>query len=364
MRIKALDSLRGVAALIVVMHHFVAMYPERPALIKLTPLRLLFAGESAVFVFFVLSGFVLFLALGRTTTMNDVLPFWIKRVFRIYPPFCAAILFSAGLWFVAHPQPIPGLSGYFNEESWNLLPSPGLIAGHLAMTDIHDLNSIDQPMWSLVVELRVSLIFPLLAALVIRDWRLACVGSIVVSEICYHFDNPFSPIGPIDLIHTGQYVYLFVIGATLALKLSSVREFFRGMPPTMRLACWGVALLSFAMTPERFGSLVTALGATLLVALVLGDDPITGMLRKPVAMWLGRVSYSLYLIHVPLMLACVHLLDGLVGPFIALCIAVVLSLTLAGVMYRFVELPSIAAGRYLVNLVRPVPTLTEQRVKQ
>ena len=133
MRIRSLDSLRGLAAVVVMANHYALTYasrltPRRPpwsggawsdpiVWIDYTPLKILFCGDQAVLVFYVLSGFVLALTL-RVRDDWSYGRFLTKRVFRIYPPFVAAISASAVLFAIAQPATIPGLSGWFNGASW------------------------------------------------------------------------------------------------------------------------------------------------------------------------------------------------------------------------------------------------------
>jgi peptidoglycan/LPS O-acetylase OafA/YrhL len=90
-RFHELDSLRGVAALTVVFHHFSRICPESfTHLLIRTPLRLLVAGHQAVILFFLLSGFVLTLPYKKKTRLSYA-PFLLKRVCRIYLPYLGAL---------------------------------------------------------------------------------------------------------------------------------------------------------------------------------------------------------------------------------------------------------------------------------
>ncbi len=118
-RVRSLDSLRGIAALMVVLHHCAITYfPEsRPSWITHTPLRLLVDGHAAVLTFFALSGFVLFHSFTNVDRF-DYFPYIVKRFTRIYPAFGAAVLLSAALWVLVKPHPIPALGAWFNNYSW------------------------------------------------------------------------------------------------------------------------------------------------------------------------------------------------------------------------------------------------------
>src|SRR5690349_12562971 len=97
-RLESLDSLRGVAAMIVVLHHCASTMPGvRAALAGTYVLRPLIVGPSAVSVFFVLSGMVLYGTFDGKDGFH-YLPFLIKRVTRLYPPVVAAVLASLMLY--------------------------------------------------------------------------------------------------------------------------------------------------------------------------------------------------------------------------------------------------------------------------
>src|SRR5260370_27650821 len=86
-RFYGLDSLRGVAALTFVFHHFSRICsPSVVHFIDRTPLRLLAAGHQAVSLFFLLSGFVLTLPYKKNGRLNYG-PFLLKRICRIYLPY-------------------------------------------------------------------------------------------------------------------------------------------------------------------------------------------------------------------------------------------------------------------------------------
>lgn len=128
MRFRSLDSLRGIAALVVVIHHCVSMAygASFPAWIRFSPLRLLLDGKGSVLAFFALSGFVLFMALKRPGTCLHYGSFIAKRFMRLLPPFGFAIFASAALYSFVKPQPIPHMDSIFDNQ-WNSSPNWALI---------------------------------------------------------------------------------------------------------------------------------------------------------------------------------------------------------------------------------------------
>jgi peptidoglycan/LPS O-acetylase OafA/YrhL len=344
MRIRSLDSLRGIAALIVVLHHARLMFPETPAWIKYTPLRVLISGQSAVILFFILSGFVLYLTLC-SKNVHSYWSFAIKRFARIYPPFCVAILLSAVLWYMVAPMPMSGVGDWANDLNWQLKPTLSVVLGHLAMPDDEALYSLDNVMWSLVIELRLSLVFPLIAFLVRRNWRAAGVVGIAFSALCTGIEARYAPNWLFDPFKTGQYLYLFVIGAVLAENYRSIVGALQRLSGWFRLALWCSAIICFSVNPFHAGGIPTAIGSTLLVALCLADTRVGDALTTPVPLWLGKISYSLYLIHVPILIAAAHLLIGTMPLFSIVVLALVSAILASEILYRAVESPSIKLGR-------------------
>jgi peptidoglycan/LPS O-acetylase OafA/YrhL len=93
-------------------------------------------------------------------------------------------------------------------------------------------------------------------------------------------------------------------------------------------------------------------GALLLIALALGVQRFAAALSNRCLTWLGRISYSLYLVHFPILYA-VYAFDQKVhldfSPISRSAIIVVVSLGIADLMYRLVEIPSIRLGRRLAS---------------
>jgi len=350
-RYKSLDSLRGVAALIVVFHHcgLMLFVGDSPRWIEDSPLRLLVAGQGSVFVFFALSGFVLFLTF-RSTDRFRYAPFIVKRFMRLYPPFVAAILFSALLYALVQPRVIPELGAWFNDSSWQVPPTLGVIAGNLALTDDNDLQGLDNVMWSLGHEVRISAIFPLIAFCVWKNWYLTATVSLVASVASAHFDRGQISEWVYDPLRTPQYLFLFAGGAALALHAQTVRRRLGSAPLWARIALWVLALgcITVPVTP-RLGVFANV-AAVALVALCFADPKVEAVLSHGIATWLGRISYSLYLVHLPVLLAAVHLFWGKVPLQIILPFAVLLSLLTADLGYRLVEKPSMDLGRRLATV--------------
>jgi peptidoglycan/LPS O-acetylase OafA/YrhL len=381
-RASELDSVRGIAAFIVVLHHFwetvlpdqntfpflgnpiagTGWFADLALWISLSPLRLLFSGHAAVGVFFVLSGFALTKALENPANA-DFGPFMIRRFFRIYPPFALVVLTAAALCWLIQPQPIAGRE--WVNLSWNQPVTLDLLVGHLSMiSTAGEYNSLNSPMWTLVHELRISFVFVFLAPWVIAFPRTACavaIGTFTLLSI-RHFTMLLAGFIPeglsrdvlLSFVQTARYVLFFVFGIVIASKYST---FARALDEHPRLTYLGwtaaFALLAVPYT-KGYLELCYAVGAMLLIILCLHSATARRFLKKPTFLWLGKVSYSLYLSHQVILVAFVYLLHDALPMIAILALVLIASLLIAELMNRTIELPSSELGKRLARWNSPV----------
>ncbi|MCW3473913.1 acyltransferase family protein [Limobrevibacterium gyesilva] len=357
MRIKALDSLRGIAALVVVLYHcWLSLDLPTAAAIRgvlaATPLRPIFGGRPAVIFFFVLSGYVL--ALGFTRDIgHGYIAYYARRFCRIWLPFAASILLSAALYLVVAPQPIPALSPWFNSDPWGIAPDGISILRHLLMLGDAGSTRLNPVMWSLVYEMRLSLLFPLLFLI-----GRAPVRILVPCMLAFQFAVDLTmwrsglPMIPFHgetvvaaVLTTLHFANCFLAGILVA-RHAAVLTTAARLSPRRRAALW-IAALALLM-PSR--DLVCTPGATLLIVLATSATTARAWLEAPPLVWLGRVSYSLYLLHIPVLMVLTHTLHDLLPVGLVLALVVPVALAAAAVMHRFVEQPAIALGRGFAGL--------------
>jgi peptidoglycan/LPS O-acetylase OafA/YrhL len=251
------------------------------------------------------------------------------------------------------------MSTWFNDGNWQPRPTIGLVAAHLAMTNDKDFQGLDVVMWSLVHEARISVIFPIIALCVTRSWLFTFLVAAIISEASRRLAaGPMVNLwySPVDTL---QFLILFVCGAAMAQKAAFIRTTISSMSFTQRAVYWIAALAALvSSTSSSSYSIFAEVGAAIVVALSFADTHATKLLSSTLPAWLGKISYSLYLIHLPVLFALVHLLWGRIPLGAILGIAVLSSLILADTMYRFIEVPSITLGRVLsARLTRRIPDL-------
>jgi peptidoglycan/LPS O-acetylase OafA/YrhL len=210
---------------------------------------------------------------------------------------------------------------------------------------------LDPPMWSLVHEMRISIIFPLIALFVVKDWRVAAIVAFFISLASAYVNRAhLLPDWPYQPSNTLQYVFLFAAGAALSLHAPGVRDRLARISIPARVVLWVAALVAITLP------FIDIFAATLLVALCLAPWADAAM-SHAVPAWLGRVSYSLYLVHMPVLYTMMHLFWGKLPLIVLLAFAVLVALLVSELTYRFVERPAISLGRRLASLTKrsPVP---------
>lgn len=373
-RFYELDSLRGLAAAIVVFDHFSYLLPVGlHEAIEHSPLKVLVNGHQAVVLFFVLSGFVLTLPYTRPSPLR-YRDFLLKRLCRIYLPYLAALTLSLLADLCAphlHGElsSMPG-SNRWIDQTWSQPISFGAVLQHILFIGHYPTAQFNAAFWSLVYEMRISLAFPFIAWAVLR-WRFtqsiaAALLLWVTSVLLNHF-GPFLLHADPDLVgdaaSTLFYAVFFVFGVLLAKNLARADTWFVGLtgPQVAAFAVASILCFGYAapLLPQRHlvsgtTDICTSLGTLGFIVLAVNFDPVQRFLTSRAIHHLGKVSYSLYLMHGTVLFLLIHTLFGRV-PLIVL-FALYLGLTLAAteVFHRLVELPTMHLGRRLTASRRPV----------
>jgi peptidoglycan/LPS O-acetylase OafA/YrhL len=303
-------------------------------------LKLFRASGFAVNLFFVLSGFVLFQQLQneRPTYLSFVL----RRFFRLFPPCIAAVTGSYLIYVLCSPQPAPELTPWFNDVSW----PPGITSDqylmHLTLTGE---TSLLRPIWSLVYEWRISLIFPLLAAVFL--YSPATVSAVVFGFALLLAKTTFWEEHPASwVLYTAFYVSLFLAGAAISRYRSDLTKVLGGLP-WLRYALLAGVFYSTCLRPQQdglIGLLHIGIVAAVLIAVCISDSGLQKILQMRPLVFLGRISYSLYLWHMIVIGALFRLMDD-TSPFLVGTICIVASVIIAWAMQILVESPSIKLGR-------------------
>lgn len=324
-----MSAVRGIAALVVVVAHAIQIFVIR--LIGIDHLIARVAGQMAahaVFVFFIVSGFLITSSIIKNIQRNggafNLVEYASARISRIYPPLIFAILTSLALYFLMRLLGMPGNDSvgaapyglpndlYAARESFKI----GLndIVNALLMNN--GLLQVDGPLWSLCVEWRIYIVVGSVAMLMtskVAFRKVFWVGILVISII------------KLAAIDSNAYFYLLIwlAGSCVALgDKYGIR--FHGL---LRSVAW-IAPLSIA-TALLFANPELVLKSRQLsnyrdyvfqficcmvwINLLFPRDTMRETLSRRILMKLGDFSYTLFIIHFPIMLFILAVLQNRVG---------------------------------------------------
>jgi peptidoglycan/LPS O-acetylase OafA/YrhL len=364
-KVQYLEGLRGIAAMQVVLMHFVIGFMPDTARHAWPPLNVLFDGHTAVYVFFLISGAVLTPSFARPGSFIGKLA---KRVVRLGIPVAAAAAVAMvliALFPDAHRQ-AAALTG----SAWLAMDSSGAptfahlareigldslllgyreatlfapLAGHLPPME----QSLDAPFWSLHLELYGSL---LVLCLVWLRARSIWAHRIAIAAAALSFGT--------------HPMFLFVLGhLTPPSPLPRSGEGSRRGRRGMLLLLLGLALCAtkdwhsvealrlllcrteLACAPNLF-QFQSQLGAVALYLGVLWCPLVWPALESVPCRHLGRLSFSIYLLHFPILFTLVCLaFIAVPSPAAAFVLFLALTLLAAIAFERLVDRPSIALSR-------------------
>jgi peptidoglycan/LPS O-acetylase OafA/YrhL len=408
-RLAFLDGLRGLAAGYVVLHHAALLVPPDQLSPLMLPARFLLRhGHSAVAVFIVASGFCLMRAIVRDTAdAPRFFDYLGRRARRILPPYYAALFLSC--LAIAFIPPLGHATGARWDRALPALKLENVLA-HIALVhnvDLAWLYKIDPPMWCVATEWQLYLLFPLLVA-VWRRWGVVSLVSVGFA-LGYGVAALAMPLHNLALRDLCPwYAGLFTLGMTAAVASSSgLMERWRSpLIPSVLLGLLAIFAATRAMSVEYYRSfmisdpLVGLATAALLVRWTncrervrcqqlpalcstaaaeasfpplrsggkrggrfsLSPLPSQGgesrgvhrmllvrLLETPALIGLGKRSYSLYLIHYPLLALADAALRGMAfSPssrlLALLTLAAPLCLVAADLFHRAFERPFLSPG--------------------
>lgn len=341
-RIHYLDASRGIAASMVMIYHYTGWkYPEN---IWIKVSHLIFNGSDAVSFFFVLSGFVLAYPYLHFDKALDIGKFYINRIFRIYPGFLVALIINV-LYASRHgilQHPFAGFNHHFWEEAYLLKGSSSYLA-------------LD---WTLTIEMVMSFLMPFLIAMVKQNHRLIVwfvflnfflfyiIGVFVLPFalgilICVYFDK----IRQADFKQTKWYRYRAAI-LIFTFLLFSVRHLDRIFP-------FGKKYYEIANFFQIDFFVYTAIASFVFIVFIIHFHKIQQFLEKKVLIFIGKISYGIYLMHWVFVAAIFdyweylnHFFPNTMTTFIVMMFAcIIATLISATLLYYFVEKPCIQLGK-------------------
>lgn len=316
-RVGELDALRGLAALAVVAFHYTTFYQQEQG--HLQPLGFGFpAGNYGVHLFFLISGFVIFMTLERTRTAMD---FVVSRFSRLFPAYWAAIAITAAvIYTVGMPQQRIGTTD--------------LAANITMLQEVLGFEHLDGSYWTLEVELffyAQMLMWFVLGQLKRIHWIIAVwlVMAVVYAQTEQHHVHFSYTLRELLIL---RHVPFFALGILF------YRIHVRSGRLWLDLALIVLSLVAIGLSKPPVYLLAGAVCCAIFALFAAGW---LRWLRAVPFVFLGSISYSLYLLHQAIGFALIHRLEAAGVPSLAAVASVtLLVLALATALTYGVERPA------------------------
>ncbi|MFF2368558.1 acyltransferase family protein [Streptomyces sp. NPDC058122] len=303
---SGLDGLRGLAALYVLLFHcWLLVFRGFPANSGPSWLGWLMYGRFAVVFFLILSGFSLAISAARKDwRLGGVADFLRRRAWRILPPYWAALAFSLMVAWLVVPAS-------------HLGPPTGktILVYGLVVQDIFMAPTPNGAFWSIGVEAELYLVFPIFLLLRRRLGAIALIAIVTVTVVAHGLlsKNALPVEGMNGLTLNLAPVFVAgMVGAGVIVASEKVRRMpWHWMASLAAVpALYLVVVRGSVWTVEHYFwmDLVVVPAMTLLVVAVSTGKPnflVRFLDTRPVR-GLGNVSYSLYLIHLPIIMGIVR----------------------------------------------------------
>jgi peptidoglycan/LPS O-acetylase OafA/YrhL len=356
----ALDGLRGLAATAVIFYH--SILSLNPGFIPVTLMQPIQAspdtrsviakillsvssGHMAVMIFFVLSGFVLRLSLGRMTSgpLATTAIFTIRRILRLYP----AMFFCIGvMWLLYAVATMSGL-----DLHWAIKPTAYDALKNALLIDV-DWIGVS---WTIQVEI-FAVPFILIFFFLERSFGLAALaGCLLYCLFSFEIPNLLFNLPRMAPVLMAMCVGMIVADASL---LSWFAKAPRWCPWLLATAMF-LSMVFFSMELHLNDFARAVIGGCLVGTTYTATESsaFARLLTCPPIKFLGKISYSLYLLNVPVFIllgalaaAFVHVpLDRLDAGVALGVVTTLVTLPIAYLSTRFVEQGGIALGNYLAR---------------
>lgn len=399
--LPALDGLRALAILLVIWHHIFLTGMLEGVDREPTPLQYVAGlGFSGVSLFFILSGFLLFLPYARALLAGHPWPsartFYLRRALRILPAYYVAlivllILRGGGLLALGNLIPLSLVALLFHDMQWNSL----LV-----------INQLDIPFWTLAVEWQFYLLLPWLALGLAKlagprggqhffRRLMLGLGGIIVLGLGIRFaaaglhyglgqEHPIDAPGLVGLTMSllygvkGKYLEIFALGMLVSVLYVRFVEQGGLAPDRRRRFGWlsvGLAVIGLAgcmlwaaqthripfiggtawifMPPDGWSWQVLgewALGlcfAFLLLGVLLGASALRQFFTLAPLRFIGMISYSLYIWHLPIITLFITatLIDSTASYIRMIAAALLTVLLISASSFYLIERPFIRLRR-------------------
>lgn len=360
-RLEYLDSSRGIAAIMVLVSHYIGAFslPNEILFLENSGFRFFWDGRVAVSYFFVLSGFVL----SYTYFQNDnkfkslnYFEFILKRVLRIYPVFIFVLLLS---WLASNfifkwyelnklPEATDWIKLFWSTDTsfLSVLKQSILI---IRLPQEPESRLINQD-WTLTIELIISLLVPIFILIAKKNRFWLFFTALILLRI-----------------HTDNWIVEFLFGIVIASDLENIKEVIIKQHLALKA---GLILLMVGLYSSRFiftlPSILNDFSLKVIVAFllifILAFSSVQNFLNNKILVFFGEISYCLYLCHfviimivspkVFFVLSCMDIEGEFLVRFIDLLITFGVTVILSYMIHILIEKPFLLMNKKLSALLK------------
>ena len=306
--------------------------------LSLRPWYFFTAGGEAVFLFFVLSGYVLTAGYEKEKDKFSYFNYVIRRVLRIYPAYYFAIAVAiVGFTFIK-PQMLVDFSGWFNSQFPSISLDKDTIINTILLVTKSG-SAIDCVVWTLTYEIIISIVFlPLL-------WKFPKTTTIVIAIAFMWLYN----LGTYPLLTSSCFYTLFFLIGMMVYKFGHKLQYLaklRFLP--IYLILYAILYFAFGNSlvfHEYLRNITSGLGSVGFILLAIYNPRVIKILESKILLFYGKISYSFYLIHMPIAFILIYSFNDLIPLNIIRVAIFVLASIFAYLMYRFIEKPFMYLGK-------------------
>ncbi|WP_019210794.1 acyltransferase family protein [Yersinia massiliensis] len=370
MRVQFANQLRGVAAMIVIISHYLGSYfyqkkyissvigsnieehqPNDFIIVSFLSKHFanVYLGPLGVSIFFLISGFVIMFSLGKMTSSK----FIFQRIFRIFPTYWAALIISAFflLFSFIYWKPINFIERF----------SPARILSNIFL--YHDMageSSINFVNWTLTIELLFYFVFALVFLITKKEKFIANVLFVLLSLVLLlffslRFFNVEIPYYLLTLLLRFKYIPYMCVGYCIYMH-------FKGVVTLMRCFIYSVMFLFLSylyLLLEGDNNQLSVLGFNYIYGLVVfltcyffrskfNDNKIMD--------YFADISYPVYLLHATCGYVIISImLDNNISIYTSSLVSLLVVIFISHLTHSYIEIPSNKLGKYATSIKQHAP---------
>ena len=277
-RVKELDALRGLAALMVMWYHFTAFRPQ--AALGFT------YGLTGVDLFFIISGFVIFMSLNHVKNSQQ---FIVNRFSRLYPTYwaCVTITFISLITYK--------LIAFNGDEIITYASNLSMFQFYLKARDL------DDSYWTLIIEMTFYIVmlalFHFKKLNYLNTIALSMMGMVSITSLFFFENETVKFI--LNNFQLLQYIPLFLAGITFYKLYHQTNNTFQNYG--IIVVCLICQILSYFYS-NRFNGAISIIEYSCILLIYFGLFTAIihhklNFIINPVTVYLGKISFAMYLLH-------------------------------------------------------------------